>query len=141
SELQLNAKVGRRALSYEDFMSACEAMVALHGALAQQQTKRLQNNDMSAALRSAFSMYVKLNVGGFVGGDQRMNSNQFTKMCHDAGIMEPNDRCCEFEPLLLAPAGPASMSTLQISWASCKATFGSTRLQYNQFLKVLQLQI
>lgn len=28
------------------------------------------------------------------------------------------------------------MSTLQISWASCKATFGSSRLQYNQFLKV-----
>lgn len=33
------------------------------------------------------------------------------------------------------------MSTLQISWASCKATFGSTRLQYNQFLKVHTLQI
>lgn len=45
---------------------------------------------MSNALRSAFSLYVKLNVGGFVGGDQRMNSNQFTKMCQDAGIMEPN---------------------------------------------------
>ncbi|GIL42392.1 hypothetical protein Vafri_370, partial [Volvox africanus] len=36
-----------------------------------------------------------------------------------------------------SPLGPASMSTLQISWASCKATFGSTRLQYNQFLKVI----
>ncbi|GIL42389.1 hypothetical protein Vafri_370 [Volvox africanus] len=123
AELQLNARIGRRTLSYEEFMSACEAMVALHGALAQQQIKRLPNNDMSGALRAAFSLYVKLNVGGFVGGDQRMNSNQFTKMCQDAGMMEPN--------------GPASMSTLQISWASCKATFGSTRLQYNQFLKVI----
>ncbi|EFJ51151.1 hypothetical protein VOLCADRAFT_87941 [Volvox carteri f. nagariensis] len=123
SELQLTARVGRRTLSYEEFMSACEAMVALHGALAQQQIKRLPNNDMSGALRAAFSLYVKLNVGGFMGGDQRMNSNQFTKMCQDAGMMEPN--------------GPASMSTLQISWASCKATFGSTRLQYNQFLKVI----
>jgi hypothetical protein len=28
------------------------------------------------------------------------------------------------------------MTTLQTCWASCKATFGSTRLQYNQFLKV-----
>lgn len=48
------------------------------------------DGDMSGALRSAFSLYVKLNVGGFVGGDQRMNSQQFTKMCHDAGMMEPN---------------------------------------------------
>ncbi|GLC35169.1 hypothetical protein PLESTM_000287000 [Pleodorina starrii] len=123
SELQLTARVGRRQLSYEEFMSACEAMVALHGALAQQQVKRLPNNDMSAALRAAFSLYVKLNVGGFMGSDQRMNSNQFTKMCQDAGMMEPN--------------GPASMSTLQISWASCKATFGSSRLQYSQFIKVI----
>ncbi|GFR45288.1 hypothetical protein Agub_g6396 [Astrephomene gubernaculifera] len=122
-ELQLTAKVGRRSLSYEEFMSACEAMVALHGALAQQQVKRLQNNDMSSALRAAFNRYVKINAGGFVGGDQRMNSNQFIKMCQDAGVMEPN--------------GPASMSTLQLSWASCKATFGSTRLQYSQFLKIL----
>jgi hypothetical protein len=45
---------------------------------------------MSGALRSAFNLYVKLNVGGFVGGDQRMNSNQFTKLCQDAGMMEPN---------------------------------------------------
>lgn len=45
---------------------------------------------MSKALRSAFDMYTKLNVGGFVGGDSRMNSNQFTKMCTDAGMMEPN---------------------------------------------------
>jgi hypothetical protein len=37
----MTARVGRRALSYEEFMSACEAMVALHGALAQQQIKRL----------------------------------------------------------------------------------------------------
>ncbi|KXZ54829.1 hypothetical protein GPECTOR_4g900 [Gonium pectorale] len=123
AELQMTQRVGRRSLSYEEFMSACEAMVALHGALAQQQVRRLPNNDMSQALRSAFNMYVKLNVGGFVGGDQRMNSNQFVKMCQDAGMMEPN--------------GPASMATLQISWASCKATFGSTRLQYSQFLKVM----
>ena len=34
-------KVGRRALSFEDFMTAVEAMVSLHGALAQQQVKRL----------------------------------------------------------------------------------------------------
>ncbi|PNW78958.1 hypothetical protein CHLRE_09g395769v5 [Chlamydomonas reinhardtii] len=123
SELQMAQKVGRRALSFEDFMTAVEAMVSLHGALAQQQVKRLPNNDMSKALRSAFDMYTKLNVGGFVGGDSRMNSNQFTKMCTDAGMMEPN--------------GPASVSTLQLSWASCKATFGSTRLQYSQFLKIL----
>ncbi len=138
---------------------------------------------MSGALRSAFSLYVKLNVGGFVGGDQRMNSQQFTKMCHDAGMMEPNGgegvgvgqgtglptlsqasplqrrqlcywthevhgkhtsaqhvsptRIRHIDPRRSPPpAGPASMSTLQISWASCKATFGSSRLQYNQFLKV-----
>ncbi|KAG2426084.1 hypothetical protein HXX76_013272 [Chlamydomonas incerta] len=123
SELQMAQKVGRRALSFEDFMTAVEAMVSLHGALAQQQVKRLPNNDMSKALRSAFDMYTKLNVGGFVGGDSRMNSNQFTKMCNDAGMMEPN--------------GPASVSMLQLCWASCKATFGSTRLQYSQFLKIL----
>lgn len=41
SELQLTSRVGRRTLSYEDFMSACEAMVALHGALAQQQIRKL----------------------------------------------------------------------------------------------------
>lgn len=41
SELQMAQKVGRRALSFEDFMTAVEAMVSLHGALAQQQVKRL----------------------------------------------------------------------------------------------------
>ena len=40
-QLQMTQKVGRRALSYEEFMTACEAMVALHGQLAQQQLKRL----------------------------------------------------------------------------------------------------
>ena len=34
-------------------------------------------------------------------------------------------------------AGPASQSTLQIAWASAKATLGSSRLSYGQFLKVL----
>lgn len=40
-QLQLTQKVGRRSLGYDEFMSACEAMVALHGALASQQTKRI----------------------------------------------------------------------------------------------------
>jgi hypothetical protein len=60
---------------------------------------RAADNDMSAALRSAFALYVKVNVGGFVG-DQKMNSNQFTKLCADAGILEPSGAARQLHAVL-----------------------------------------
>lgn len=45
---------------------------------------------MSPALRQAFAVYCAKAVGGYAGGDERMNTHQFNKLCQDAGIMEPH---------------------------------------------------